>query len=274
MLGGELLLHSAPGQGSRFSLRLPVQRLTTAPDMDTSTAEPSPILGYAGPRRRILVIDDNADNRRLMIALLQQLGFAVDTADGAQAALARARERAPDLVIADLRMPEVCGYAATWQLRTALGRWDLPAIAASASPLPAPEDAAALGFDAFLLKPITLDALRETLGECLGLHWQRGDAASLQSAPSPGSRPPAQPPTQPLAEPPEPPPRMELAAALELAELNDWDSLRDWCRSLDDAFPECRGFARRVHALLDQIDAGTQTDAPLEALRRLLADRG
>ncbi len=63
-------------------------------------------------------------------------GLAVDTVETAAAALAVARQRAPDLVIADLRMPDTCGYAATWQLREALGRPALPAIAAAGRPAP------------------------------------------------------------------------------------------------------------------------------------------
>jgi signal transduction histidine kinase/DNA-binding NarL/FixJ family response regulator len=263
VLGGELTLDSAPGQGSSFSLHLPVQR-TRATARGTASAERNaPIVGYAGPRRRILVIDDNAANRLLMAGLLEQLGFTADTAEGARAALAMARERPPDLVIADLRMPEVCGYAAVWQLREALGHPDLPAIAASASPLPEPGDAAQLGFAAFLLKPVELDALRAALGDCLGLTWLRADAA-----PAPAG--------MDMAEPPWPPPRIELETAIELADEADWAALRDWSTEIDDAFPECSGFAARVRALLDDIDIDADTDAnadPIAALRRLLAGR-
>jgi CheY-like chemotaxis protein len=86
-----------------------VQRVTALPDRETPY--PPPIVGWAGPPRRILIIDDNAFNRQSMAGQLRQLGLIVDIADSAQAALAIAGRRPPDLIIADLRMPEVCGYA-------------------------------------------------------------------------------------------------------------------------------------------------------------------
>jgi hypothetical protein len=190
------------------------------------------------------------------------LGFAVDTADSAEAALARPAREPPDLVITDLRMPGSCGYAATWQLRTA-------SSAPTCRPSPPPPRRCR---SRTTPPPSASTPSCSSPSSWTRLQWQRGDAGSLQATPAPGSRPsPTRPPT---GQPAEPPPRMELEAALELAELNHWDSLRDWCTALDDAFPECGGFAQRVHALLDQIDAGTQTDAPVAALRRLLADRG
>ena len=275
MLGGALTLESAPGQGSRFGFRLPVQGVTAVPDGDAPAAEQVPIVGYAGPRRRVLVIDDSGVNRLLMTGQLRGLGFAVDTAESAGTALAIARRHPPDLVIADLRMPGTCGYAAVWQLRAALGRPDLPAIAASASPLPAPGDAVELGFQAFLLKPIEQGPLSAALGLCLGLTWQWADAEAAGTSPAPdGAAAPGQGSLDPTVEPPLRPPPMELDAARELAEQNDWASLREWCGELGDAFPECADFARRLRDLLDAIDAGPGADAAAGALQRLLADSG
>jgi hypothetical protein len=73
--------------------------------------------------------------------------------------------------------------------------------------------------------------------------------------------------------PPASPPRIELDTAAELATLGDWAALRDWSTELDDAFPECAEFARRVRGLLDDLDAGAGTGAEA-ALHQLLAGRG
>jgi signal transduction histidine kinase/DNA-binding NarL/FixJ family response regulator len=275
MLGGALTLEGAPGQGSGFGFRLPVQRVTAISDGDAPAADQAPVVGYAGPRRRVLVIDDSEVNRLLMAGQLRTLGFVVDTAEDAEAALAIAPRRPPDLVIADLRMPGTCGYAAVWQLRAALARARLPAIAASASPLPAPGDAAALGFQAFLLKPIEQEALCAALGACLGLAWLCGGVASATASPAPDGEPaPGQASLHPTAEPPLRPPPMELDAARELAEQHDWAGLRAWCAELGDAFPECADFAQRLRALLDEIDTNPGADAVAGALRRLLTDPG
>jgi len=273
VLGGELTLDSLPGRGSRFCFRLRVQRVKALADRNRNGDNPSPPsnLKWAGPPRRILIIDDSEFNRLVMSEQLRQLGLAVDTADSAQAALVIARRLPPDLVIADLRMPEVCGYATTWQLREALSRPDLPAIAASASPLPTTGDATELGFRAFLLKPIELGPLCAAIGDCLGQRWVRSDRASADAAPAPGAAPA---PEQPPPEDALPPPRIELDAARGLAETGDWSALGDWCTELADAFPECVDFMGRVRTLLDEIDAGPEKDDAVAALLRLLAGRG
>ncbi|MBK1621286.1 hypothetical protein CKO42_23280 [Lamprobacter modestohalophilus] len=277
VLGGTLMLESRPGRGSRFSFRLPAQPVTQLSDSDTPAAGQAPIVGYTGPRRHILVIDDSEVNRLLMAGQLRGLGFAVDTAEGAEAALAIANQHPPDLVMADLRMPGTCGYAAVWQLREARGRPSLPAVAASASPLPEPGDAAALGFAAFLLKPIEQGPLCAVLGDCLGLTWVRGDSTSAQVAPAasaPGTAPAKlAPAAEPSTASPLQPPAIELEVGRELAERRDWTSLREWCEELGDAFPECDDFAQRLRELLHEIKAGPGADAAAGALQRMLADR-
>jgi signal transduction histidine kinase/DNA-binding NarL/FixJ family response regulator len=263
VLSGELQLDSTPGRGSRFCLRLPVQRVTAAPQRRETERPHATVVGDAGPRRRILVIDDSEVNRVLMAGLLGQLGFDVDTAEDADTAVAIARREPPDLLIVDMRMPKMCGYAAAWMLRDALARPDLPVIAASASPLPAPGDAAELGFDAFLLKPLDQEMLRAAIEDCLRLRCTEAGAGSPSIAGAADST------LSPLL----PPPRSELAAALELAERGDWVALRGWCAQLAAATPDCAGFAGRALALLEAI-RGPAPDTAIRALQRLLADAG
>ncbi|MGD9299275.1 MAG: ATP-binding protein [Thiohalocapsa sp.] len=174
VLGGALSLDSTPGQGSCFRLRLPVGLVAGAPAEVGNDAKQAPIVGYEGPRRRILIVDDSHVNQLVMAGLLGHLGFEAKTAGNADAALAIARREPPDLAIVDLRMPEVCGYAASCQLREGIKQPGLPVIAASASPLPEPSDVAELGFDAFVLKPVEQEALCAAIGECLDLRWVRG----------------------------------------------------------------------------------------------------
>jgi CheY-like chemotaxis protein len=119
LLDGRLTLDSAPGRGSRFRFELP---LRPAPPGAVHPAPCADVVGYRGARRRVLVVDDDPANRALLSALLDRLGFIVDTAEGVGAAVSSARSRPPDLVLTDMLMPDASGYACAWALREATGR--------------------------------------------------------------------------------------------------------------------------------------------------------
>jgi hypothetical protein len=102
---------------------------------------------------------------------------------------------------------------------------------------------------------------------------RRGETLSPGLEPLPGCEAAPAAPLRPTAESPLSPPRIELDAALVLAESRDWARLWEWCTELEDAFPECADFAARVRVLLSQGGAGPGSDAATAALRRLLAER-
>lgn len=228
-------------------------------------------------RRRILILDDNAANLAVLAELLRQSGCVVDSARDAAAAVEQARMRAPELLITDLRMPGTCGYAAAWMVRSACHRPDLPVIAASASPLPEAEDTAALGFDAFLLKPIELTQLAAALIDCLGTTASLGtDSADTQSLeqhdPAPARSaedPEADSDADALDAGAAVPPALELADGAELAAREDWDALRDWCTDLACGEPAYAPFARRILALAARVETD-RAHADYARLRALL----
>src|SRR5881296_82923 len=119
-----------------------------------------------GTRRRVLegttvlVVDDAADDREAMQALFETLGARVISAGNGQEAMDRLREAGADVVLCDLRMPQVDGFEFIRRLRADPKCHGLPAIAVSGvgsggSRLRARE----LGFDAYLSKPPEFDAL-------------------------------------------------------------------------------------------------------------------
>ena len=170
LLGGELQIESRPGQGSRFHFEL-AMRLAEAP-----AASPWPeVSGYAGPRRRLLVVDDLALNRQFLAALLRPLGFEVDeAADGEQALAQLAGGARPDLVLMDMSMPGLSGMETTRRLRELPGGRGLPVFALTAQSSKVTRDTAlASGACAFLSKPVRRDELLSALGERLGLAWTR-----------------------------------------------------------------------------------------------------
>ncbi len=161
------------GPGSTFIVRLPLPRI------ESEAAGASPhrrITGYAGPRRRLLVVDDVEVNRELLRDLLTPLGFTVDLAANGTAGLRLARENHPDLVFLDLRMPDIPGLEVARQLRDDPATHDIAILAMSASVLSFNrEDAFAAGCDGFLPKPYRESDLFDALTAALNLTWEEAE---------------------------------------------------------------------------------------------------
>jgi PAS domain S-box-containing protein len=118
---------------------------------------------------RALIVDDNAENRYLLRVLLEGDGLVVDDAADGDQALAAARRQAPDVVISDLLMPVLDGYALLREWRADARLRHVPFVVYTAT-YTEPRDerlAMALGADAFILKPsepdVILDRVRELL---------------------------------------------------------------------------------------------------------------
>jgi len=173
MMGGELQVASRPAplldHGSRFWFELALP-LTSPPA--AARAPRREVAGYAGPRRRILVVDDIVDNRRLITDWLRPLGFELEEAVDGEQALAKAQAFCPDLVLMDSAMPVMDGLEATRRLRNMEGLQQVPIVAISAAAYEADQQRSlAAGADAFLPKPVELAALRERIGALLRLEW-------------------------------------------------------------------------------------------------------
>jgi CheY-like chemotaxis protein len=96
----------------------------------------------------------------------------------------QAEANPPDLVLMDLRMPEMDGYEAARALRERAALRGVPIVAVTAAAFADDRDRAlAAGVDAHLAKPVLLDALLETLGSLLSLEWVRSEAA-VETAPA------------------------------------------------------------------------------------------
>jgi signal transduction histidine kinase/ActR/RegA family two-component response regulator len=172
LLGATLSCESSEGQGSSFCLTLPIRHALVpaaeAPasgegEIDESTRTLISRIGQAAGPARILLVEDSADNRRLLQLILARAGFQVSFAhDGqeglSEALLAHAGGEPFDVILMDMQMPVLDGYTATRRLRQ-IG-YTGPIVALTAHSLAGErERCLAAGCDAYATKPIERNAL-------------------------------------------------------------------------------------------------------------------
>lgn len=191
MMGGAITVDSELGQGSRFQVTLPWTEWEGAETQGANDVDPAIIVGYQPkpPKNepfQLLVVDDKAENRAVLVNLLAPLGFQLTEVEHGGLAVAHCDEHRPDLVFMDLMMPVMDGFAATTQLKQR--HPDLPVIAISASVFGEDhERARRAGCDEFVNKPFQADALLAMIARLLPLTWIRAETERDFPAPSPPS---------------------------------------------------------------------------------------
>jgi signal transduction histidine kinase/ActR/RegA family two-component response regulator len=165
--GGTISARSAGrGKGSEFVVRLPAlpapppRALGTPPDREAERRA-------TVAQRRILVVDDNVDSAVTLGILLKMEGHEIQLAHDGQAALQAASAHKPEIVLLDIGMPRMDGYEVARRLRQQplLEKTFLVALTGYGQD----EDrrrSQECGFDAHLVKPVDLDALRDLLNQC------------------------------------------------------------------------------------------------------------
>lgn len=122
-----------------------------------------------GKRDRILIVEDDLSLARIMSRLLESVGYDVSHAPTGTAALAYADEHAIDLVILDLRLPDMDGYEVCAKLRHEFTAWSLPIVMLTGMDKPVDQlRGFARGADAYLTKPYDPPELIKTIGLLLG----------------------------------------------------------------------------------------------------------
>jgi two-component system, cell cycle response regulator DivK len=106
--------------------------------------------------KRILVVEDQPDNRQILRDLLTSADFEVIEAEDGEAGLAAAAEHRPDLILMDVQLPGIDGYEATRRLKADATLHEVPVIAVTAHALSgAEQEARAAGCDGYISKPIS-----------------------------------------------------------------------------------------------------------------------
>jgi CheY-like chemotaxis protein len=158
-MGGEIGVRSEVGQGSTFTVNLPLLRAEAAPaQVETSVANPA-----EGKPLKILAAEDNGINQLVLKTLLAQLGFEVVVVENGALAVEASATGAWDLILMDVQMPVMDGPTAARLIRAreaAEGAPRTPILALTANAMAhQAEEYVAAGMDGAVAKPIQLDQL-------------------------------------------------------------------------------------------------------------------
>ncbi|MEI7671488.1 MAG: response regulator [Deltaproteobacteria bacterium] len=259
LMGGTLQVESASGKGSLFTILLP---------LPIATGKAMPVFSIPGKRLqistrekftgvRVLVAEDHAINREILVELLLQLGIEADVAVNGREAVAMVGAKTYDIVFMDIQMPEMDGIAATQEIRRLdkVGVDCLPILAMTAHALAGDrENSLDAGMNDHLNKPINPEALGAALRQWLP---PEKCAAVASSEPNPATK------SNLLSISPLP--------GLDIEEaLNRLDGNEEIYLKLLRNFVAVDGYGETPAQLLQELRAGQRN----EALHRVHAIRG
>ncbi len=173
MMEGSLSVNSTLGEGSEFHVQVPVERVSTLNEAYADVEHQPQVIAYQGETAlQVLVCDDVADNRQVLRALLEPLGFTVVEVCNGHECLEQVQTTLPAVIILDVFMLEIDGFNTLRQLRENPSWQHIPVITLSADALNhTARQSQAAGSNAHLVKPIRLTHLLDALGQQLALQW-------------------------------------------------------------------------------------------------------
>jgi CheY-like chemotaxis protein len=171
IMGGEINASSTVGVGTTFIVRLLLSEASATSRTTGHIADTRAITNYAGPRRRLLLIDDDAAHVDIVRSLLTPLGFELHCAPDGRAGLELAAQCRPDLAMVDLSMPGMTGWQVVDALRANAAQAALKIVIVSANAHEFSPGGAGHDHDAFLIKPIDMHRMLECLAVQLELQW-------------------------------------------------------------------------------------------------------
>ncbi|MDX9789019.1 MAG: PAS domain S-box protein [Desulfobacterales bacterium] len=188
LMGGTITVKSSLSKGTCFCFQVPVARADIM--VETPIKEKMRSILHLAPGTgpfHILVVDDHKDNRDLLRAILQPLGFEIAEAVNGQEAIDFLEKFSPHAILMDLRMPVMNGYEATIWIKASEKNRTIPIIAVTASAFEDDEKAIlATGVDGYIRRPVDRGELLEMLEKLIGLRYEytAEETSDTRGAPS------------------------------------------------------------------------------------------
>jgi signal transduction histidine kinase/CheY-like chemotaxis protein len=237
LMGGEILVASEFGKGSRFWFEITLPIVDVKAEARQKTQQ---IIGYRGERRTLLVVDDNQQNREILLNMLKLLDFNVVEAQNGQDGVSLAQEIQPEMIFMDLVMPVMTGFEAVQILRQMPEFKNTPIIANSASVFEADRQKSLItGCNAFLPKPIEEEKLSSVLVEHLKLDWIYKEVGLETEDES----------QKASSTPMIPPPADKLDALYKLARMGNMRRIKEQATQLESLDSKYQPFAKKLQEL-------------------------
>ena len=261
MMGSRIQIASELGRGSTFwfDTDLPI---VASSQLVKNNYETRAIAGYAGEKRKILVVDDRWENRNILRNLLEGFDFVVVEAPNGDRGLERFFKHKPDLILTDMEMPDLDGLEMTRRLRAQSELRELPIIAFSARAYQTDRDKSIeAGCNDFLPSPIVADSLFAMLQSYLKLEWIYGEKEAATTYPN------SQADMQPVNI--VPPPEPILKELYELAAGGLLFEIEEILEKLETSSAKFRAFNSKVFKLTEEFES----DKIMELIEIYLGDR-
>ncbi|MBT4503662.1 MAG: response regulator [Gemmatimonadetes bacterium] len=242
LMGGQLSLKSTSGEGARFFFTLTLPPAQTQPETEGTIPWTQVEHLAAGFSVQALVVDDQEANRDILAQMLTRIGVQVETAENGAQALEQIRQRMPDILFLDIRMPVMDGSQTLRHLFDQYGRGATKVAAVTASVFEHQrQEYLEAGFDEFINKPVRVEEIYACLVAQLGVEY---DYAAVKETPvsdvvdwTDVSLPP------PL-----------YASLVTAAEEHSITQLQEHLRSLEGLGPKGQSLAAHLRLLESQYD--------------------
>ncbi len=238
VMGGDIQVTSTVGVGSAFRIKLLLSEVT-----NPTRAAPisGRVTGYGGPRKTIIVTDDNPAHRELIREILAPLGFIILSAHDAPSCLALAQHCEPDLFILDISMIGMDGWTLARTLRER-GHHRARILMISASAIEAHGLPLAQTYhDGYMMKPIDVPHLLEQIGQLLKIQWEQardGLPGVIASPLSSGARPSMK----------------DVEELRDLAQIGHIKAIQRKLNKIEADHPELATFVTRMRTLIERFD--------------------